>query len=62
MDYSIENLVKTFGEHHKESQEDFKKRKEKYPDSSEKPCDFSLPLALQEMCREIIELKKETQP
>ena len=57
-DYSIESLVKTFGDHHKKSIEDYERRKKDYPDSKEIPYDFSLPLALQSICQEIIELKK----
>lgn len=57
-DYSIENLVKAFGDHHKQSMDDYEKRKDKYPGSKEILHDFCLALALQEICREIIELKK----
>ncbi len=57
-DYNIENLVKAFGEHHKQAQTDFEERNNKYPDSLEQPNEFSICLALQEMCKEIIELKR----
>ena len=58
-DYSIEKLVETFGKHHEQSLEDYEKRKKDYPDSKEDPYDFSLPLALQKICKEIVELKKK---
>ena len=61
MDYSIENLVKIFDDHYKLAQADFEERKKKYPDSLEQPNEFSLCLALKEMCKEIAELKKKYQ-
>jgi hypothetical protein len=57
-DYNIENLVNAFGEHYKQAQADFEERKKKYPDSLEQPNEFSICLALQEICKEIIKLKR----
>ena len=57
-DYSIEKLVETFGKHHEQSMKDYERRKKEYPDSKEDPYDFSLSLALREICKEIAELKK----
>lgn len=63
--YEIETLLKTFRLHHERSEKLNKKLiKDFQKDNPGKPVpdpfndDFSLPLALESICREILELKK----
>lgn len=56
MKYTIEDLIKTFADHAKETEERNKRRKEKYPDAIVD--EFNISSALLAMCQVIKRLKK----
>jgi len=59
--YEIENLIKTFLEHHEEFLKDREELRKKYPDSPhirDAKNEFSVALALHSICLEIEKLKR----
>jgi hypothetical protein len=57
MEYDIDNLIDTFEKHEKQWKEQHEKNKINFPDAEWVKDDFSLPLALLKICKEIKKLK-----